>query len=169
MEINTLPHYDQSDNPTGCCPRFSPAGWDEQELHFRDKLFVEAHTRSAFHIPLNMGGMYTRTMEAITNAGALDDDDLIVLSHDPSPWSGEHLFSVKKDVPGQQMTRLSGEYLTKVFEGPYKDVPHWEEAMASFVESRGKQLDKMYFYYTTCPKCAKTYGKNFVVAVAQVH
>ena len=26
----------------------------------------------------------------------------------------------------------------------------------------------LYFFYTTCPKCAKYYGKNYVVLVAQV-
>jgi len=25
-----------------------------------------------------------------------------------------------------------------------------------------------FFYYTTCPKCAKHYGKNYVVAFAEV-
>jgi len=26
----------------------------------------------------------------------------------------------------------------------------------------------MYFFYTTCPKCAKKYGKNYVVILAEV-
>jgi hypothetical protein len=26
----------------------------------------------------------------------------------------------------------------------------------------------MYFFYTTCPKCAKKYGKNYVVILAQI-
>jgi len=26
----------------------------------------------------------------------------------------------------------------------------------------------MYFFYTTCPTCAKHYGKNYVVGVAKV-
>ena len=44
METNALPKYDMSDNPTICCPRFNTEGWDEQELHFKDKLFVNAKT-----------------------------------------------------------------------------------------------------------------------------
>ena len=58
MKTNTLPKYDSSDNPTNCCPRFKPDGWDEQELHFEDKLFVKAETRSLAHIPLNMVPYY---------------------------------------------------------------------------------------------------------------
>jgi len=29
-------------------------------------------------------------------------------------------------------------------------------------------LDKLYFGYTTCPSCAKAYGKNYVVLFAKV-
>ena len=28
--------------------------------------------------------------------------------------------------------------------------------------------DKMLEWYTTCPKCAKAYGKNYVVIIAEV-
>ncbi len=168
MEINALPHYDMSDNPTHCCPRFKPEGWDGAQLHFKDKLFVKAKTLALFHIPLNMGAVYPRTFKAIEDAGALDENDLIVLSYDPSPWRGEHYFSVSKQVEGQEMVRLSGDYLTKVFEGPYKNAPQWEQQMQQWVASQGRTTKKVYFFYTTCPKCAKVYGKNYVVAVAEV-
>ncbi len=168
MKLNTLPKYDMSDNPTNCCPRFKPEGWDREELHFKDKLFVKAKTMSIFHIPLNMGSVYPKTFTAIEEADAMSDDDFIVLSHDPSAWRGEHYFSVTKDVPGQEIVRLSGDYLTKVFEGPYRDMPKWEKEMEELAKERGKQAKKIYYFYTTCPKCAKYYGKNYVVGVAQV-
>ena len=40
--------------------------------------------------------------------------------------------------------------------------------MERFVESRGFRTLKSYYFYTTCPKCAKEYGKNYVVAVSEV-
>ena len=168
MEINTLPAYDMSDNPTNCCPRFKPEGWDEQELHFRDKLFVKAKTRSIFHIPLNMGKVFPEALKAIEKVDAQDMHQFIVLSHDPSAWRGEHYFSVTRDVPGQEMVHMTGDYLTKVFEGPYRNVPTWEKEMQELVRSRGKHTKKTYFFYTTCPKCAKVYNKNYVVAVAEI-
>ena len=58
MKINALPKYDMSDNPTGCCPRFKPEGWDEQELSFTKKRFLKAKTRSLFYIPINIGSVY---------------------------------------------------------------------------------------------------------------
>lgn len=168
MEINILPKYDGSDNPTNCCPRFNPEGWDEQDLHFDNKLFVKAHTRSVFHVPLNMGSVFPKTIKAIENADAQDMDQFIVLSRDPSAWRAEHLFSVTKEVPGQETVKLSGDYLTKVFEGPYKNAPKWEKEMEAFVNSKGKEVLKTYFFYTTCPKCAKYYGKNYMVAVSEI-
>ena len=168
MEINALPKYDASDNPTNCCPRFNPEGWDEQELHFKDKLFVKANTKSIFHIPINLGSVYPKTFKAIEDSDAQNMDQFIVLSHDPSAWRAEHFFSVSKEVPGQEMIKMSGDYITKVFEGPYKKAPKWEKEMQSFAKSKGKHALKTYFFYTTCPKCAKFYGKNYLVAVSEV-
>ena len=168
MDINRLPDYDTSDNPTNCCPRFKPDGWDDQQLHFRDKLFVKAKTRSLFHMPLNIGSVFPETFAAIEQAGAYDENDFIVLSNDPSAWTGEHYFSVSKDVPGQDMVKMTGDYLTRVFEGPYKNAPQWEKEMQAVLNSKGKRAKKTYFFYTTCPKCAKFYGKNYMVAVSEL-
>ncbi|SMO79096.1 hydrolase [Gracilimonas mengyeensis] len=168
MKTNALPIYDMSDNPTGCCPRFKAEGWDGQDLHFDHKRFVKATTRSFLHIPLNMGSVFTKTMKAIEEGKAFNDKEVIILSNDVSPWKSEHLFAVTKDVKGQQMTELSGDYITKVFEGPYRNAKKWMRDLQSVVEEKGKTFKKPYFFYTTCPKCAKYYGKNYVVGVAEV-
>jgi hypothetical protein len=138
-------------------------------MHFDNKLFVRAKTRSLFHIPMNMGSAFKRTFGDIRAAGAQSEEEFVVLSRDLSPWSSEHYFAVTKDVQGHEMVRLSGEYLTKVFEGPYKDAPKWEAKMETMVEGRGHAMEKIYFFFTTCPRCAKFYGKNYVVAVAKLH
>jgi len=168
MQTNVTPKYDFSDNPTNCCPRFKPENWDHQNLHFKDKLFVKAQTRSLFHIPLNINTVYPKTFKAIEDADAIDMDQNIVLSIDPSAWKGDHYFAVTKEVPGEEMATLSGDYVTKVFEGPYKNVPKWEKEMKNNLKSQGKEVEKTYFFYTTCPKCAKEYGKNYIVAVSEI-
>ena len=167
MEPNKLPEYDMSDNPTGCCPKFKPEGWNEQELHFKDKLFVKFTTRSLFHIPVNMGHVFSKVSKKIEKAGAVDTHQFIVLTNDVSPWRSEHYFAVTKDVPDEQMEHLSGDFITKVFEGPYKNAPKWYHEMEEHVEHMGRKPEKIYFFYTTCPKCAKYYGKNYVVGVAK--
>jgi NMD protein affecting ribosome stability and mRNA decay len=44
----------------------------------------------------------------------------------------------------------------------------WIKEMKAFVEDKGKTLRKLYFFYTTCPKCAKKFGKNYVAILAQI-
>ena len=66
------------------------------------------------------------------------------------------------------MMTLSGTYLTRVFEGPFQNVGKWVQEMQKYMEKKNKKIKKLYFSYTTCPKCAKVYGKNYVVLFAQI-
>lgn len=152
---------------TGCCPRFDPAPWDDREVVFEDKPFVKDRVRSVLHIPLNFGKVMVRNMEHIRAVDALPPEP-IVLSDENSLWGADVYIAVTKDVPGAEMARLSGTFLSRVFEGPYKDVRKWVVQMKGVVASQKKSLDTLYFFYTTCPKCAKVYGKNYVVLLARV-
>lgn len=40
--------------------------------------------------------------------------------------------------------------------------------MEKFVADHGKETEKIFYFYTTCPGCAKFYRKNYVVAVAKI-
>ena len=40
--------------------------------------------------------------------------------------------------------------------------------MQDLVRARGSEPKAVYFFYTTCPDCAKAYGQNYVVGVAQI-
>ena len=167
MEVNGIPKMSMENSETGCCPKFDPTPWDDKGFTFQDKLFAKANTINFLHIPLNMGLMMTKTWKAIKDTDAIADE-FIILSYDPSLWKGEHYFAVTKKVPEMEMVRFSGNYLSKVFEGPYKDAGKWMKEMTKFVQEKGKNLKKLYFFYTTCPKCAKHYGKNYVVGFAEI-
>lgn len=157
--------YDDSE--TGCCKRFDPGPWDEREVAWKDKLFLRDHVTSIFHIPLNFGQVMERDVERIAAAGALPEEPLM-LSDENSLWGADVYIAVAKDVPGAKMERISGTFLTKVFEGGFGDMGKWVKEMERFVDSRGKKAKKLYFFYTTCPSCAKAYGKNYTVLVARV-
>ncbi len=168
LPTNALPFYDDSVNTTGCCAKFNPEGWDGRRLHFEDKRFLRATTKSAMHVPLNMGRVMERVQTAIAAADAQDPHENVMLSHDPSFWTSEHLIAVTKDVPGEEMTTLSGDFVTRVFEGPFSSIGTWQSEMEAEARKAGSEAKKVYFFYTTCPKCAKAYGKNYVVGVAQI-
>ena len=153
---------------TGCCPKFDPEPWQEKEQHWDNKLFVKDRVRCLFHIPLNFGKVMTRNMERIEQAAAFTPDPPLGLSDHTSRWNMDLYLEVSEEVPGAEHARLSGTYLSKVFEGPFKDTGKWCSEMAEWVESRGKEIKKELLYYTTCPRCAKHYGKNYVVIFAAV-
>ncbi len=157
--------YENSE--TGCCPRFNPEPWDEKEITWQDKIFLKDRVKSFLHIPLNFGSIMVKNMEKIAHAEALSPEP-ILLSDENSLWGADVYIAVSKEVPQAAMEKISGTFLTKVFEGPYKNAGKWAQQMKEYVKSKGRDLKKMYFFYTTCPKCAKHYGKNYVVMVAQV-
>ncbi|HEY40680.1 MAG TPA: hypothetical protein G4O18_02345 [Dehalococcoidia bacterium] len=152
---------------TGCCPRFDPEPWDNKTVSFEGKLFLKDRVRSFLHIPLNMGKVMTKNMARIEAADALAPEQ-ITLSDEKSLWGSDIYIAVSKEVPGAEMTRFPGTFLSKVFEGPYSKIGKWVKEMKAYVESEGKEFKDLYFFYTTCPNCAKVYGKNYVVLLAAV-
>jgi hypothetical protein len=156
-----------ADDADVCCPRFDPEPWDEKEITWQDRKFVKDRVRSFLHVPLNFGSVMKRNVALIEAADA-KSEEVIVLSDENSLWGADVYIAVTKDVPGATTTTISGTFLSKVFEGPYQNVRKWIDATRDFVASKGKEIRKLYCFYTTCPKCAKKYGKNYVAILAQV-
>jgi hypothetical protein len=152
---------------TGCCDRFDPKPWQDKTVVWKDKIFVIDHVMSFLHIPINMGAVITKNMALIEKAGAVSKVQLM-LTDEKSLWGADVYIDVSKPVPGVKMTTLSGTFLTKVFEGPYQDAGKWVAQMLRYVRGKEKELQKLYFSYTTCPKCAQAYGKNYVVLFAKI-
>ena len=156
-----------SNNEEVCCPKFDPEPWDGKEITWEGKPFVKDRVRSFLHIPLNFGAVMRRNMAKIGEAEAMPEE-VIVLSDENSLWGSDVYIAVDTAVPDAEMVSLTGTFMTKVFLGPYENAGSWAQEMADHVTSAGKTLNQLYFYYTTCPKCAKKYGKNYVVLLAQV-
>lgn len=161
----------QNSTQEPCCPRFDPQPWDRKMINWENKLFVKKTLPTIFHMPIP--GMITKTInEAYKKAQAAgaapSAKDFMWITYDPSAWKSESYLHVTKEVPGLENVNISGTFLTKVFDGPFRDVPKWIKEMETYVASQGKKAQKYYFYYTTCPKCAKIYGHNYVVILAQV-
>jgi len=160
-----LADYDNAE--TGCCAKLDATLWDGRKLEWKDKPFLKDHIRSFLHIPLNFGSVISRDHAAIEDAEAYPKEP-IWLSDEVSPWGSDVYVAVDRDIPNAKMERLSGTFLTKVFEGPYRNVGKWLQEMDRYVADQGLRSEKTYFFYATCPKCAKHFGKNTVVLFAQV-
>jgi hypothetical protein len=165
--IHHLPEINMASSTTGCCPKFDPKPWDEQEFEFEHKKFVKLSVQAILHMPVGLDRAITEAQEQIQRAGA-SDPEYVMLSRDITPWRSEYYLAVTKDVPGADMAELSGKFMTKVFEGSFREAGNWYKQIAEYAQGKGRTLKDTYFYYTTCPKCAKEYGKNYVVGFAQV-
>lgn len=157
---------DTGTTETGCCPRFNTDLWQEKEVKFDNKLFVKDHISAVFHIPLNFGNVVKRNMEKIDKAHAAAAEQLM-LTKENSLWRTDIYIAVKKGVPDTEVKKISGNFLSKVFEGPYKNMGQYIDAMKKYVHRQGKQYKDLWFYYPYCPACAKAYGKNYIVILAE--
>ncbi|MCX6768146.1 MAG: hypothetical protein NTY90_05490 [Candidatus Micrarchaeota archaeon] len=151
---------------TGCCKPFDPAPWDCKTFVWKNKLFLKDRVLSIFHIPLNMGKVIVRDMEKIKAAGA--EGEQLMLCDECSPFGLDVYIAVKKPVPGAETVRLSGTFMSQVYQGAYSDVGKWVKDMEGHVAAKGRKIQKLYFYYTMCPACAKAYGQNYTVLVAKI-
>ena len=158
-------HYDNSE--TGCCARLDKTKWDGREFVWKDKPFLRDHMRAFLHMPLNFGSVMARDQAIIEGAAAWPEEPFW-LTDEVSPWGSDLYVAIDGDVPKARIDHLSGTFLTKVFAGPYRDVGKWIAQTEAFVAARGKTAKKRYFYYATCPGCAKKLGGNQVVVFAQV-
>ncbi len=163
-----MPRHNSQQEP--CCPEFDPAAWNNTTLVWKDKPFITESMPVFFHIPWPpmIGRLIGRMWDKVRKAdAAADAKDMLVLATDPSPWRSEWYMSVTKPVPDAQNVALSGTFAVRVFDGPYNAVPKWIKEMNACLAKENKKARKYYFHYTSCPKCAKLRGHNYVVAFAQ--
>lgn len=154
-----------------CCPKFDPTPWDGITHNWQDKLFIKKTIPVFFHIPLP--SLINKAMcgawDAAKAAGAAPElKDYLCIITDPTPFKSEFYTAVTKEVPGEENVKLTGTFMSKVFDGPYSAVPKWIKEFDQILAQQNKKAIRYYFYYTTCPKCAKIYGHNYAVAFAQI-
>jgi len=157
----------KTNSTSECCPRFNPDPWDEKIFKWENKKFIKDNVFTLFYVPMNFGKVITRLMNIVQKAGA-DNPEGLCLSDHTSKSKMEILFAVDNEIPGAENITLSGQFISKVYEGDFKDTSIWCKDFESYVKRNNLNISKMYMWYTTCPKCAKKYGKNYVVIIANV-
>jgi hypothetical protein len=150
-----------------CCPQFNPELWDRKVFDWQDKRFVKNKVFTLFYMPINFGSVMTKLVKKVEEAGAKMPEGMVLGDH-RSKWALDLYVGVDKEVPGVENVVLSGKFLTKVYEGPYSQTGTWMKDFDIYVKSQNLAVKKLYMWYVYCPKCAKKYGKNYVVLVGQV-
>ena len=157
----------QSKPDSTCCPEFDPHPWDDKIHEWKNKSFVKDKVFTLFYMPVNFGKVMKRLDEKIKKAGA-EVPDWLCLSDHTSKWNMDLYCAVDREIPGAENATLSGKFYSKVYEGPYKDTSKWCKDFESTVKSKGHKINKWFMWYTTCPKCARKYGKNYVAILSEI-
>jgi hypothetical protein len=151
-----------------CCPKFNPKPWDGKTFVWKNKKFIKGNVFTIFYIPMNFGSIMTRLMEKIDSANAKCVENIGGLSDHTSKWNMNIYVAVDKKIPEAENVTISGKFLSKVYEGPFKNTGKWCKDFEAYAKSKSVSIKKQYMWYTACPKCAKKYGKNYVVIVGEI-
>ena len=157
----------ESNEISECCPRFDPTPWDAKIFNWKEKKFIKDSVFTLFYMPLNFGNIMRKLDKTIRQANAEIPDSMCLSDH-TSKWNMDVYLAVNKEIPGTQNTTLSGNFVSKVYEGPYKETGNWHKDFIAWCNGQELKPVKYYMWYTTCPKCAKKYGKNYVVYMAEI-
>lgn len=154
-----------------CCPQFDPEPWDGKIHEWKNKPFIVDSIPQFMHIPLpgTMTPMMKRLMKKAEDCAIqTDTKDFLLLATDPSPWKSVFYMAVAKDSSEAGTVQLSGKFMSRVFDGPYSSIPLFFKEMEASVKAGDYSALNYYCYYTTCPKCAKKYGHNYIVMFAEI-
>jgi len=152
---------------TVCCPPFETALWDDKLIEWNNKKFIKDSVFTFFFMPITFGKVMKRLDSKVSVAGATMPDWLCLSDH-TSKWNMDVYLAVDKEIPNANNVTLSGKFYSKVYEGPFQDTGKWCKNYEEVAKSKGLSVKKWYMWYTTCPKCAKKYGKNYVAIIAEV-
>ncbi|MDD2646530.1 MAG: hypothetical protein PHV78_01400 [Patescibacteria group bacterium] len=155
-----------------CCPEFNVEKWDKKTISWNNKKFIKDTMPEFFHIPFppTIAKKITRMWQAVEQAGAsaANKEDTLILFRDPTPFKGEIYISVEKDVSAENNVVISGNFVSRIFDGGYNDIPKFLKVMNEYLAEMEKKAKDYYIHYAYCPKCAKKFGHNYMIIFAKV-
>jgi hypothetical protein len=156
-----------------CCPQFSPEKWDNKIFNWYDKPFIKESMITFFHLPFPwiLKSRITKLCQFADSCNSSENvktDDVLLLFRDPSAFKSEIYLSVDKEIAKALNVKITGDFMAKVFSGPYKDVPKFIKLMDEYLSKEGKKAKDYYIHYAYCPKCAEKYGNNYMIIFTQL-
>ena len=131
-------------NKDECCPKFDPKPWDGRILEWKNKKFIKDKVFTIFYISINFGSVMGRLDEKVRKAGATIQDGLGISDH-TSKWNMDIYLAADKEIPDAENITLSGKFLSKVYEGPFKDTGKWCKDFGDYAKSKKTKYKKMVY------------------------
>jgi hypothetical protein len=156
-----------SDQKVDNCIEFKPDAWNEKEISWKGKFFVKEKVPTFFGKMMSHEKILEKTNQKIEAAKAKSKVPFVLLDKG-SMFSSNMYIEVAKPVQGLNDVKLTANFLSKVFEGKSKSINIWIKDMEKFVKTKGKTTKKNYFFIPYTKKCAKKFGKNYTVILAEI-
>ncbi|HMA92456.1 MAG TPA: hydrolase [Polyangiaceae bacterium] len=150
-----------------CCPSFDAEGWQNRTHTWTRKRFIKDKVFCLMNMPVGFGHTMKRVMSRLEAAKA-ECPDWLCLSDHTSKWNMDVYVAVDREIPGAIAAELDGRFYSRVYEGPFSDTGKWCKDFEDQAHNENLSIEKQYLWYTTCPKCAKKYGKNPVVIFGKI-
>ncbi len=158
---------EKSKNQSECCPKFNPEKWENYTFEWENKKFIKDKVCTFMYMPLNFGKVIKRISEKADKVNAIMPDYLCLSDH-TSKWNMDIYLAVNKEIDKAENISLTGKFFSKVYEGDFKETGKWMKDFEIQLKNSSLSAQKTFMWYTTCPKCAKKYGKNYVVIIAKL-
>ena len=141
--------------------KFNAALWDENIFEWKRKNLSKTRYLQ-FFTPEIFGSVLKKPDKQIRNKNAVIPDNTGISDH-TLKLNMDIYIAVDKEIPGGQNTTMSGTFVSK-FTKDHPVIPKSGTKISLRVAKlRDIKTDKIFMWFTTCPKCAKKYGKNYVV------
>lgn len=148
------------------CKPFIPLDFQDKELVWVDKLFIKDNVVSFCHVHLNMWSIINKNLKKIWISENQHDYKLI-LTDEKSLFGTDIYFEIWDKVKYKNTVKISWIFHTKVFEWSFRNIQKWKEEMIQYLDWKWKKASEIYYFFTTCPSCARKYWKNYVVLFAK--
>jgi hypothetical protein len=158
------------DTSKQCCSQFNPEKWDNKTFNWYNKPFIKESMITFFHIPFpcSLNKKISKLCKLADSCNSVNPEEVLLLFRDPSAFKSEIYLSVDKEITGAENTKITGNFVSKVFSGPYREVPKFIKSMDEYLSKEGKKAKDYYIHYAYCPKCAEKYGNNYMIIFAQL-
>lgn len=155
-----------------CCPTFEVEKWDGKTINWENRIFLKESITTFFHIPfppaIGKKVMKMHNLALETGTSIPDKSEALILFRDPSAFKSEIYYAVTKEIEGANVSKITGSFVARVFDGPYNSIPRFMNEMNSYLKEKGQVALDYYVHYAYCPECAKETGHNYMILFAKV-
>jgi len=149
------------------CPQLKKEDWHIVKHVWDKRPFYKTHYRCFLNIPTNLQKVVRESLTTLEKRNLLEKTP-IIFSVRENMWGGDLLISIKKQVRDLETRALSGQYISFLFNGDYKNVPAWVKKVTDYGRREYLNFSELLIWHVTCPRCAKFYGNSQTVIFAKM-